>query len=97
MLRNLSFIGVLMSICVGCGAKQPANYITCPESRPEACTRIYQPVCAERDTGVRCVTTPCDEAVEWVQKSNSCEACADEKVYGYYSGECAQPQTNTVN
>ncbi|MGI0117158.1 hypothetical protein [Zooshikella sp. RANM57] len=95
MIKYLSFICILLGVCVGCVAKQPANYVACPETRPEACTRHYQPVCAERDTGVRCVTTPCDEAVEWVQKSNSCEACADGKVYGYYPGECNSKPDNT--
>ena len=61
---------------------------SCPELRPEVCSHIYQPVCGQRDTGVRCVMAPCDEAVEWRDYGNQCSACADQYVYGYYQGSC---------
>ena len=62
-------------------------YTECHELRPEMCTREYRPVCAKRDTGVRCVTTPCP-STENVTKSNACTACSDVKVYGYTMGAC---------
>ncbi|NJL43936.1 MAG: hypothetical protein HC945_01275 [Nitrosarchaeum sp.] len=52
------------------------------------CTKEYLPVCGKRDTGVRCVTAPCDEAVEYVTYGNKCTACADVSVYGYTPGAC---------
>lgn len=64
-----------------------ANFIQCPENRPDVCTQIYQPVCAQVDTGVRCVTTPCPSA-EYKTLGNACTACSDEKVAGYIEGEC---------
>ncbi len=60
----------------------------CPELRPEVCNKIYQPVCGQRDTGIRCVMAPCDEAVEWRDYGNQCSACADQNVYGYHEGSC---------
>jgi len=62
-------------------------YTECHEPRPEMCTREYRPVCAKRDTGIRCVTTPCP-SLENVTKSNACTACSDVKVYGYTRGAC---------
>ncbi|MGJ8669545.1 MAG: hypothetical protein ACSHXK_08665 [Oceanococcus sp.] len=60
----------------------------CEDPRPEACTANYQPVCATRDNGVRCVTTPCD-STEMATYSNGCSACADERVFEYQDGACA--------
>ena len=54
----------------------PAGYVECSEPRRQACTREYRPVCAQRDTGIRCVTTPCDSS-EWVTAPNPCVACSD--------------------
>lgn len=59
----------------------------CEEPRPEMCTMDYRPVCALRDTGIRCVTTPCDSA-EWKTYSNACSACSDKDVIGFVEGEC---------
>ena len=64
------------------------SFQACPERRPETCTKFYQPVCGQRDTGVRCVMAPCTEAVEWLSYGNQCMACADDKVHGYYDGAC---------
>jgi hypothetical protein len=61
--------------------------VMCKEPRPQACTMIYQPVCATRDTGVRCITTPCP-STEQVTKSSECNACNDAKVISYVPGEC---------
>lgn len=67
----------------------PANsaQTQCKSPRPEMCTREYRPVCATRDTGIRCVTTPCP-STEQITKSNACTACSDEKVFSYSVGEC---------
>ncbi len=63
------------------------HVVNCPEQRPEICTREYRPVCATRDTGVRCVTTPCP-STEQRTYSNGCSACADEKVISYRLDAC---------
>lgn len=65
----------------------------CPEQRPQVCTMDYRPVCAIRDTGVRCVTTPCP-STEQKTFSNACSACADTKVIGYISEECLTTPVN---
>ena len=62
---------------------------TCPEPRPQMCTRDYRPVCATRDTGVRCVTTPCPSTEEKTY-GNACSACADASVIAYREGACDQ-------
>jgi hypothetical protein len=59
----------------------------CAEERPDMCTMDYRPVCATRDTGVRCVTTPCP-STEQKTYSNACSSCADVKVIGYISDQC---------
>jgi len=64
-----------------------ALYTKCTEPRSAMCTREYRPVCATKDTGVRCVPTPCP-STELVTKSNACTACADTKVFGYILGAC---------
>lgn len=66
----------------------PAGLVACSDPRPEVCTREFRPVCAQRDTGVRCVTAPCDEATEWVTKSNACVACSDSEVIAHRPGSC---------
>lgn len=61
--------------------------IACSDPRPEMCTMEYRPVCATRDTGVRCVTTPCPSTDERTY-SNACSACADAAVLSYVPDEC---------
>ncbi len=61
--------------------------VVCQDPRPQMCTMDYTPVCGLRDTGVRCVTTPCP-STEWKTYSNGCTACSDAQVFGYVSGEC---------
>ena len=64
---------------------------TCSDPRPKFCNRMYAPVCATRDTGIRCVTTPCD-STEKMTFSNACVACADPKVYYHEPGKCTEPE-----
>jgi hypothetical protein len=84
---------LMLSLLVGCShaADEPprgAIAVTeCTEPRPQLCTMDYQPVCAQRDTGVRCVTTPCPSS-EWKTYSNGCSACSDANVSGYRGGSC---------
>lgn len=63
------------------------GYVECIVPRPEVCSGEALPVCALRDTGVRCVTEPCDT---WETKTftNACTACADRAVYGWRPGAC---------
>jgi hypothetical protein len=68
-------------------AKEKQVPVACADPRPQVCTMIYDPVCATRDTGIRCITTPCPSS-EQVTKSSSCSACSDPKVISYVKGEC---------
>ena len=61
--------------------------ISCTDPRPEICTQEYIPVCATKDTGVRCVTAPCP-STEKVTYGNACTACSDAKVYSHVAGAC---------
>ena len=65
---------------------KPAT-VSCTDPRPQICTQEYIPVCATKDTGIRCVTTPCP-STEKVTYPNACTACADAKVYSYVTGAC---------
>lgn len=66
---------------------QPLAYAECEEPRPQFCTQEYVPVCGTRDTGVRCVTTPCP-STEQRTYGNACSACAEPDVLGFERGEC---------
>lgn len=99
MLRLL-LIFIFPMLIASCAAQQQAqvqsqprpqktDFKVCPEQRPQICTREYMPVCATRDTGVRCVTTPCPSS-EQKTYSNGCDACADKTVLGYIANACAQ-------
>lgn len=67
--------------------KEEAAQTECVTPRPQFCTSEYLPVCAVRDTGVRCITTPCD-STEQREYGNACDACADPEVYSYVAGKC---------
>jgi hypothetical protein len=67
--------------------KEENKPVACTDPRPQVCTMIYAPVCATRDTGVRCITAPCPSE-EKVTKSSDCNACSDPKVISYVKGEC---------
>lgn len=68
----------------------------CDEPRRPMCTREYRPVCGERDTGVRCITTPCPSR-EQRTYPNACAACADNKVVGYRDHACVQPASQDAS
>lgn len=71
------------------GTETPqTSQVACKEPRPQICTRDYRPVCAIRDTGIRCVTTPCP-STELKTYSNACSACGDATVMGFTQGACA--------
>jgi hypothetical protein len=97
---RLAAIGLLAALTLwtsACSSQPPAepesepasDYTACEDPRPEMCTREFLPVCAERDTGIRCVTTPCD-STEWVTLATACTACSDSKVLGHRPGACPE-------
>ena len=66
--------------------------IKCKDPRPEVCTREFRPVCAKKDNGIRCVTTPCPSTDD-VTYSNACTACSDPDVIAYKpDGACPESQ-----
>ena len=67
--------------------EQPPVVAMCKDPRPQMCPQIYDPVCATRDTGIRCVTAPCPSS-EQKTMGNACSACSDAKVSSYVKGEC---------
>lgn len=93
MLQKLIVIFFALSIASCATAPQKntekPELTGCPEQRPQICTREYIPVCAARDTGIRCVTTPCPSSEEKTY-SNGCTACSDAKVLEYRAGACEQ-------
>jgi hypothetical protein len=69
---------------------QPSGeLVQCSEEsrRAEMCTQNFDPVCADVDTGVRCIKAPCP-AAERKTFSNACMACKEAKVMGYRKGSC---------
>lgn len=92
-MRSMTLIAMACSMLCGCApaAESPEYRVDidtrCEDPRPEMCTREYLPVCALRDTGVRCVTTPCP-SIEWKTYGNACDACADADVIGHVRGAC---------
>jgi len=90
----------LLAPGIGCSANgteaeattEPSAAIAkeCSDPRPEMCTQDYRPVCATRDTGIRCVTEPCP-ASEQKTYSNACSACSDPKVMRWVAGPCPDP------
>ncbi len=98
--RRLTGIAAVVSVgvlaaCVQLGATEKEirakpiplgeSFVQCSTPRPEICYELYQPVCATRDSGLRCVTTPCP-ATEIVAYANDCKACADPAVLGFVNG-----------
>jgi hypothetical protein len=96
MLQKIGVL-ILAFALAACSSPQnreskTSNIIKCPEERAQICTREYRPVCATRDTGVRCVTTPCPSS-EQKTYGNACSACADQKVIEYRTDPCPQAVT----
>ena len=85
ILLTVNFI----SSCSNTDTSRLDEPIHCKSPRPELCSMDYNPVCATRDNGVRCVTTPC-ASTETATYSNGCSACSDKKVYSYVLGECKE-------
>jgi len=104
-MRNLLslFISIAIPAFVSCSSAESESGLTAPETalndqlnltqcvepRPEMCTREYRPVCANKDTDIRCFKAPCP-ATENVTYSNACEACADPKVISYVPEACEE-------
>jgi hypothetical protein len=61
---------------------------------PTFCTLEYAPVCGRKDTGIRCVTTPCDSSVDKTY-GNSCALNMDKAKF-LYEGECRDEEPGTV-
>lgn len=56
------------------------------EDNIEICTLEFDPVCGRKDTGIRCITTPCDSS-EDISYSNICHLEADKAEF-LYQGSC---------
>lgn len=73
----------------GCAAdpladsSQSTGPIACTEPRPQVCTMIYAPVCAEHRDGHR------------ETHASDCNACADDTVVAHSAGPC-EPLASTV-
>ena len=83
MRRYLCIITVLLISVAGIVmAKEKASeekaFTTCPEPRPQMCTREYRPVCAKLEDG------------SMKTYSNGCTACTDPKVVGYVPDACEE-------
>ena len=72
-------------------ALMQVSAVECSEPRAQICSRDYRPVCATRDNGLRCVTTPCD-STETATYANACGACADSRVFSHVAGACPETQ-----
>ncbi|GGY70651.1 hypothetical protein GCM10011613_13940 [Cellvibrio zantedeschiae] len=101
MLRKMVVTSFLLTIvsCTSAPTSKPTTNpeaTKCPEERVQMCTREYLPVCATRDTGVRCITAPCPSTEEKTY-GNGCSACADAKVIEYRAGACEADVKKTNN
>lgn len=93
MMRELTVVAFVLALASCATSPQKDSVkpkpIQCPEERSQICTHEYRPVCATRDTGIRCVTAPCPSSEEKTY-GNACTACADTKVFEYRPNACAQ-------
>ena len=96
MISNLIYRFSIVIILIGIFSQavfaggMDNQYQECPKERSGFCIEIYDPVCAVRDSGIRCIKAPCP-ATGRVTFANSCKACSDVKVYGYEPGACIGP------
>ncbi|MEL7044691.1 MAG: hypothetical protein AAGL66_06685 [Pseudomonadota bacterium] len=78
---------VLVLLLTGACAAPPDTAIAgggpvaCSEPRPQVCTTIYAPVCAEHDGGRR------------ETHASACNACADDTTLAYVDGLCEEDET----
>jgi len=87
-------VAIFISACVSSTSSTPSTneenlvqLVECTDPRPQICTREYMPVCATKDTGIKCVGKQCPTSKK-VTYATGCTACADQKVRGYMPGEC---------
>ncbi|RLQ22341.1 hypothetical protein DWB85_08675 [Seongchinamella sediminis] len=70
---------LLLLLITGCQTRPAPTLVTqCTDPRPQVCTMEYAPVCAALVAGGS------------KQYSSACNACADDAVSGYLSGECPE-------
>ena len=62
---------------------------TCRSLNLDQCDARYSPVCAQWDTGIRCVQAPCPSSESRLY-TNACLACRDERVQDFRDGECPE-------
>ena len=72
-------------------APKPTTPVVCTaeQKKAEACIELYAPVCG--DVQVECVAAPCNPVKQTF--SNSCFACAEDRVISYTEGSCVEPVT----
>ena len=97
MSPSIRSLTVALALVLGaCASSPPAGTpppadagtpIACATPRPDVCTMEHAPVCATRDTGIRCITAPCPSS-ETKTYGNACSACSDPKVSQYVKGAC---------
>ena len=96
LIKNMTICGmiILTGSCSTIETKNDESHqevksmvVQCMNPRPEICTREYNPVCATKDNGVRCVTTPCPSTEEKTY-ATGCTACSDPQVIHYQPGKC---------
>ncbi|GEM_PF-6189611 len=64
-------------------SREEKNFCSAESREADACILIYQPVCGYFNSSIQCIRAPCAGTY-----SNSCVACADEKVEYWTYGEC---------
>ena len=70
------------------GSSLSPQFIQCePSAETAVCTMQYDPVCALKDNGIRCVTAPCP-SFDAVTEGNSCTPFRMNQSLGYYPGAC---------
>ena len=70
-------------------ARAESRAETCRFLDLDQCDARYDPVCAQWDTGIRCVQAPCPSSESRLY-TNACLACQDERVHGFRDGECPE-------
>ena len=86
-MKNQIILSSLFAALIlsGCTAQQPKeNFCTPEQKNATVCIQIYKPVCGWFDPAkIQCIKYPCAQTF-----SNSCVACADEKVLYWTEEEC---------